>query len=113
MLQPNEETYEQMIFQHDNAPYHRAKKVNEWFEAHEVETLKWPAYSPDLNCIENLWSWLDKQISKASPKSVDEIKDLVINLLNNVRIEIGHILVDSMPKRIELCIKNNGGTTKY
>ncbi|CAF1025509.1 unnamed protein product [Brachionus calyciflorus] len=56
------------IFQQDNAPCHRAKKVVEWFADQKIACLKWPANSPDLNCIENLWSWLDKELAKVGPQ---------------------------------------------
>ncbi|CAF0902768.1 unnamed protein product [Brachionus calyciflorus] len=62
------------IFQQDNAPCHRGKKVVEWFADQKIKCLKWPANSPDLNCIENLWSWLDKELAKVGPRSLDELK---------------------------------------
>ena len=41
------------LFQQDNAPFHKAKKVQEWFEEHnnEFEVLTWPPNSPDLSPI--------------------------------------------------------------
>ncbi len=43
----------------DNASFHKAKWLREWFEQHaawlRVEFL--PAYSPDFNPIERLWRW--------------------------------------------------------
>ncbi|KAK3557213.1 hypothetical protein QTP70_026124, partial [Hemibagrus guttatus] len=48
----------------DNAPCHKAKMVQEWFDEHnnEFEVLTWPPNSPDLNPIEHLWDVLDKQV---------------------------------------------------
>ena len=52
------------LFQQDNAPCHKAKMVQEWFEEHnnKFEVLTWPPNSPDLNPIEHLWDVLDKQV---------------------------------------------------
>ena len=40
------------LFQHDNAPVHKAKSIQKWFVEIGVEELDWPAQSPDLNSIE-------------------------------------------------------------
>jgi len=52
-----------VLFQQDNAPYCKAKMVQECFEEHsEFEVLTWPPNSPDLNPIKHLWDVLNKQI---------------------------------------------------
>ena len=56
------------IFQQDNAPCHRAKSVANWMKRRNVKTLQWPPNSPDLNPIENLWSWLDGKLAKEELK---------------------------------------------
>jgi hypothetical protein len=75
--------------------------------------MPWPANSPDLNCIENLWSWLDRQLAKVQLTNLDLLKAEITKNLNNVPIDVIHNLVDSMPNRIQECIKAKGGSTRY
>ena len=47
------------LFQHDNAPVHKARSIQKWFVEIGVEELYWPAQSPDLNPIEQFLIELD------------------------------------------------------
>ncbi len=56
------------IFQQDLAPAHTAKSTKSWLNDHGVGVLDWPANSPDLNPIENLWGIVKRKIMKKRPK---------------------------------------------
>ena len=44
---------ERWTFMQDNAPIHVTNSSKKFFEDHNIALLDWPAYSPDLNPIEN------------------------------------------------------------
>ncbi len=64
------------IFQQDLAPAHTAKGTKSWFNDHGVTVLDWPANSPDLNPIENLWGIVKRKMRDTRPNNADELKPL-------------------------------------
>ena len=104
----------QFQFQDDNAPCHRAKTVVNWMKQKKIKTLEWPAQSPDLNPIENLWHKVSLEISKKQPTSKREMIEALIAAWNRI-ITVDHLrkLVHSMPNRCKLVIKAKGWPIKY
>ncbi len=62
------------IFQQVLAPAHTAKGTKSWFNDHGVTVLDWPANSPDLNPIENLWSIVKRKMRDTRPNNADDLK---------------------------------------
>ncbi len=101
------------IFQQDLAPAHTAKGTKSWFNDHGVTVLDWPANSPDLNPIENLWGIVKRKMRDTRPNNADELKATVKETWASIPPQQCHKLITSMPRWIEAVIKAKGAPTKY
>ncbi len=101
------------IFQQDLAPAHTAKGTKSWFNDHGVTVLDWPANSPDLNPIENLWGIVKRKMRDTRHNNADELKATVTETWASIPPQQCHKLITSMPRRIEAVIKAKGSPTKY
>jgi len=112
-----------ILFMQDNATCHKAKEVLEFLAQHHVPVMKWPAQSPDLNPIENLWVALKAAFHKrflelfSHPSKSLEARyrygEVLQEVWYNQGIELITALVESMPKRIQAVLEANGGWIKY
>ncbi len=93
------------IFQQDLAPAHTAKSNKSWLNDHGVGVLDWPANSPHLNLIENLWGIVKRKMRNKRPKNADELKDTVKETWASIPPQQCHKQITSMPRRIEAVLK--------
>ena len=49
----------------DNTSVHRAHTVDNYKDENEVTSMEWPAKSPDLNIIENIWLYMKRELQKS------------------------------------------------
>ncbi len=62
------------LFQQDSAPAHTVKGTKSWFNDHGVTLLDWPANSPDLKPIENLWDIFKRKMRNSRSNNTEELK---------------------------------------
>ena len=78
--------------------------------------MKWPAQTPDMNPIENLWSILKRRLARYNnpPSGVHELWERTQQEQYNIEPQIIKNLIDSMPRRLKaLKKKRKGKWTKY
>ncbi len=75
--------------------------------------VDWPANSPDLNPIENLWGIVKRKMRDTRPNNADDLKATVKETWASIPPQQCHKLITSMPRRIEAVIKAKGAPTKY
>lgn len=104
------------IFMEDGAPCHTSKFSKAWREKHNIKTMKWPAQSPDLNPIENIWHQLKTALEKRKPR-VKNKEELLLALQeewaklqenNNLKA-----LIKSMKSRVKMVIEAGGLPINY
>jgi len=50
------------FFQEDNCSVHKARVVQNFMKESQIKILDWPAKSPDLNIVEDIWKLLSTEI---------------------------------------------------
>jgi transposase-like protein len=105
--------------QQDNDPTHKKGSLaalNKWHQAGNpgVELLSgWPANSPDLSPIENIWAWAQQKVDKMGCKTFPEFQQAVLDTLNSVPASMLRKLFASMPRRTGDCMALEGAKTSY
>ncbi len=101
------------IFQQDLAPAHTAKSIKSWLNDHGVGVLDWPANSPDLNPIDNLWGIVKRKMRDTRPNNADDLKSAIKGTWASITPEQCHRLIAYMPRHIDAVIHAKGGPAKY
>jgi transposase len=103
------------VFQQDNASIHVSHATKAFLEEHEISLLSWPALSPDLNPIENVWGCLVRKVYANGRQfsSAAELKNEILRQWEAIEPELIAKLIASMKSRCLGVVEEKGSCTKY
>ena len=107
-----------IIFMQDNAPSHAAKKTSEYLQQlgfTGIRKMTWPANSPDLNPIENLWSIIKQRLYANGRQFMSKIElwDAFQEMSRGITAEDIMNLTNSMDQRLIQVIAKRGKHISY
>jgi len=101
-------------FLQDNDPKHKAKKtMKELKELVRGRIIHHPAQSPDLNIMEDLWSYLDRKVKEHKITTIPGLKRILTREWQNLPWSVIRRSVETMPARLAECEELQGARTHY
>jgi hypothetical protein len=80
-----------------------------------VQTIPWPAMSPDMNPIEHVWDFIGKKINQRNPKcqNIDELRTAILQERQQFPQERLRCRVRSMTRRVTELHNKRREYTRY
>jgi len=103
----------------DGARFHWGEEAKQMIKDKKMDFFTdFPAYSPDLNPIENLFGILSGELAKLAVKKASKSVKVTVERAHKLATKVSETdyiknMVDSMPNRLEEVIKAKGGPTRY
>ncbi len=100
----------QRLFQQDNAKRHTVAITTAWICSRRVRVLNWPACSPDLSPIENIWRIIKRKIHQRRPQTLQQLEAYIRQEWYQI---LTPKLITSMPRRLQTVLKRRGDATPW
>ena len=87
----------------DNSGVHTSRETQQWFRNHpEIQLINWPARSPDLNLIENVWAQMVRRWEPRRERTVAALVNHAREIWEELRLRPDYLanLIDSIPNRL-------------
>ena len=98
----------------DNAPAHTAKSTKKVIAQNSISVVPgWPANSPDLNPIENIWGMMKLEVYRKQYTNLDELKAAVQAAWDRIPVTTLRNCMLSLPRRLAKVIRLQGRYIGY
>ena len=109
----NELIPDKWILQWDNDSKHFSNITKDYYIENDIKVLEWPAYSSDLNPIENIWGAIKNKIAGRSFTNVEALSKDISEHWKHLIADNWLRLTNSMRDIINTWILNKGQATGY
>lgn len=106
---------DEFLLMQDNARPHIAGITRDFLEEETIQTLDWPAKSPDRNPLEHLWDRLKRSVNKSitPATNLEGLRRILIRKWREIDQNDVRRLIRSMRRRLAAVYENDAGHTRY
>ncbi len=80
-----------------------------------TRVLDWPARSPDLSIIENLWGEMKRRVAASDPQNIDDMNKAATRAWKQLTSNKAYVakLYGSIPRRLKMVVAAGGDSIAY